>query len=304
MNRKLEFVVPEEYDGKKAFYFLRGCAGISARALSSLKRIENGITREGELLRTVDRLHTGDVVTVTLPVENDTVEPLDIDIDVIYEDADIIAVNKSPFLAMHPSHNHQGDTLANAVAGYLKKQGRSAVFRCVGRLDKGTSGVVVCALNRYAAAKIPQSVQKRYIAVVRGRFEGSGTIDRPIYRPDPMKTLRACGEGGGSETAVTHWKSLFASDEYSLLSIRLETGRTHQIRVHFASLGSPLAGDDMYGAPEKEIGHHLLHCEQCDFIHPATGEPVSLRATPPEDFIRFCKSFIPPDKLDEIFNKR
>lgn len=97
MNRKLEFTVPEEYEGKKAFYFLRGCAGISARALSSLKRVDGGITRGGETLRTIDRLHAGDIVTMTLPVETETVEPMDINIDVIYEDADLLAVNKSPF---------------------------------------------------------------------------------------------------------------------------------------------------------------------------------------------------------------
>ena len=199
MNRKLEFTVPEEYEGKKAFYFLRGCAGISARALSSLKRIDGGITRGGETLRTIDRLHAGDIVIVTLPVETETVEPMDINIDVIYEDADLLAVNKSPFLAMHPTHNHQGDTLANAVAGHLQSEGKSAVFRCVGRLDKGTSGVVVCALNRYAAARLSGNINKRYVAVVRGRFEGSGTINKPIYRPDPMKTLRACGDMPGRE---------------------------------------------------------------------------------------------------------
>lgn len=161
---------------------------------------------------------------------------MDINIDVIYEDADLLAVNKSPFLAMHPTHNHQGDTFANAVAGHLQSEGKSAVFRCVGRLDKGTSGVVVCALNRYAAARLSGNISKKYIAVVRGRFEGSGTINKPIYRPDPMKTLRACGDMPGSESAVTHWESLYSSDEYSLLSLTLETGRTHQIRVHFASM--------------------------------------------------------------------
>ena len=304
MNRKLEFTVPEEYEGKKAFYFLRGCAGISARALSSLKRIDGGITRGGETLRTIDRLHAGDVVTVTLPAESETVEPIDINIDVIYEDADLLAVNKSPFLAMHPTHNHQGATLANAGAGHLKGEGMSAVVRCVGRLDKCTSGVVVCALNRYAAARLSGNINKRYMAVVRGHFEGSGTVNKPIYRPDPMKTLRACGDMPGSESAVTHWESLYAGEEYSLLSLRLETGRTHQIRVHFASEGASLAGDTMYGAPEDFIGHHLLHCAECGFVHPASGEEVRLCAPPPQDFADFCRSFIPEDALVKIFNNK
>jgi len=140
------------------------------------------------------------------------------------------------------------------------------------------------------------------MAVVRGHFEGRGTINKPIYRPDPMKTLRACGDMPGSESAVTHWESLYSSDEYSLLSLTLETGRTHQIRVHFASMGAPLAGDTMYGAPENEIGHHLLHCAECDFIHPASGEEIRLSAPPPQDFLNFCRSFIPADVLAKIFN--
>lgn len=125
MNRKLEFTVPEEYEGKKAFYFLRGCAGISARALSSLKRIDGGITRGGETLRTIDRLHAGDIVIVTLPVETETVEPMDINIDVIYEDADLLAVNKSPFLAMHPTHNHQATRSQMRSPGICKAKGRA-----------------------------------------------------------------------------------------------------------------------------------------------------------------------------------
>ena len=178
------------------------------------------------------------------------------------------------------------------------------MFRCVGRLDKGTSGVVVCALNRYAAARLSGNINKRYMAVVRGHFEGSGTVNKPIYRPDPMKTLRACGDMPGSESAVTHWESLYAGDEYSLLSLRLETGRTHQIRVHFASEGAPLAGDTMYGAPEDFIGHHLLHCAECGFVHPASGEEVRLCAPPPQDFADFCRSFIPEDTLVKIFNNK
>lgn len=284
MNRKLEFTVPEEYEGKKAFYFLRGCAGISARALSSLKRVDGGITRGGETLRTIDRLHAGDIVTVTLPVETETVEPMDINIDVIYEDADLLAVNKSPFLAMHPTHNHQGDTLANAVAGHLQSEGKSAVFRCVGRLDKGTSGVVVCALNRYAAARLSGNINKRYVAVVRGRFEGSGTINKPIYRPDPMKTLRACSDELGVESAVTHWTVERNFSGATLVRLDLETGRTHQIRVHMAHIGHPLAGDTMYGGFMPEIGHQLLHCRACRFIHPVTGEEMRFTAPFYPDF--------------------
>ena len=299
LERRLEFTVPKEYDGKKVIHLLRGYADVSVRTVNKLKRVENGIMLNGEHIRTIDRIHEGDVITLNIPPDGETAEPMDVPIDVIYEDSDILVINKSPFMAMHPTHNHQGDTLANAVAGYLSKNGRTATFRAVGRLDKGTSGIVICALNRYAAARIPQSVKKEYMAVVNGSFEGKGTIDVPIYRPDPMKTLRACGESG--ETAVTHWESLYTDGKYSLMRIKLETGRTHQIRVHFAHLGSPLVGDSMYGEDPFEIRHQLLHCRKSEFAHPVTGEHMCITAQPPEDFIKFCESFIDKEKLAEIF---
>lgn len=300
LGRRLEFTVPKEYDGKKVIHLLRGFAGVSARTVGTLKRTPDGITLNGAHIRTIDRIKEGDVVAISLPEDGNLPEPADAEIDVIYEDSDILAVNKSPFMAMHPTHNHQGDTLANAVAGYLKREGKSATFRAVGRLDKGTSGIVICALNRYAAARIPKSVEKEYLAVVNGCFEGNGTIDVPIYRPDPMKTLRACGDEG--ETAVTHWQSLFTNGEYSLMKIRLETGRTHQIRVHFAHLGAPLVGDSMYGEDRFGIGHQLLHCARSEFAHPVTGGVMILRAKPPEDFVKFCQSFIDEENFNKIFN--
>lgn len=299
MERRLEFTVPKEYDGKKVIHLLRGHAGVSVRTLNKLKRVENGITLNGEHIRTIDRIREGDVIALNIPSDGESPEPMDVPIDILYEDNDILVINKTPFMAMHPTHNHQGDTLANAVAGYLLKNGKSAAFRAVGRLDKGTSGIVICALNRYAAARIPQSVKKEYMAVVNGKFEGTGTIDVPIYRPDPMKTLRACGDSG--ETAVTHWESLFTNGEYSLLRIKLETGRTHQIRVHFAHQGSPLVGDSMYGEDPFEIRHQLLHCRKSEFVHPVTGEDMCIIAPPPEDFMKFCQSFMDKEKLSEIF---
>lgn len=281
MKRTIKYTIPEEYDGKKVIAYLRGEAKISARLLKSLKRIDNGITLNGEHIRTVDTLHTGDELKIEIPCPDGGIEPMNIPIDVIYEDDDLIAVNKSPFLACHPTHNHQGDTLANALAYHLKNEGKQSVFRAVGRLDKGTSGIVICALNKHSAAKIPKTAEKEYLAVVSGKTEKYGTIDRPIYRPDPMKTLRAVGEQG--DRAVTHWETLATDGKISLVRIRLETGRTHQIRVHFASIGMPLVGDSLYGTDEMKLGHQLLHCVRVSFVHPVTGEKITLEAPMPED---------------------
>ena len=119
---------------------------------------------------------------------------------------------------------------------------------------------------------------------MQGELCGEGTVDAPIYRPDPMKTLRACSYEKGVEAAVTHWRAEQIFDGATLVSLRLETGRTHQIRVHMAFCGNPLAGDTMYGDFMPEIGHQLLHCRRCIFIHPVTGEKIELEAPLPPDF--------------------
>ena len=281
MPRKIDYVVPPEYDGRKAVHFLRGYCGFSARLM---KKVKYSLLKNGEPLRTIDRIACGDVIGVSIPDGGEPPEVCDADINIVYEDEDILIVNKSPFMAMHPTHNHQGDTLANAVAAHLAAQGKSAAFRAVGRLDKGTSGLVVCALNPLSACRLSGKIKKEYCALVQGELCGEGTVDAPIYRPDPMKTLRACSYEKGVEAAVTHWRAEQIFDGATLVSLRLETGRTHQIRVHMAFCGNPLAGDTMYGDFMPEIGHQLLHCRRCIFIHPVTGEKIELEAPLPPDF--------------------
>ena len=290
MPRKIDYTVTSEYDGRKVIHFLRGYCGVSSRLLRSIKFTDDGMKLNGVKTRTVDRLKEGDIVTITLPEDENAPEPLAAEIDIIYEDDDIIVINKSPFMAMHPTHNHQGDTLANAVSAYLAQKGNTASFRAVGRLDKGTSGVVVCALNPFAAGKLSGGIEKEYSALVMGNLPGTGTVDVPIYRPDPMKTLRACSYDIGVEPAVTHWQSEKSFDGATLINLKLETGRTHQIRVHMAFIGHPLAGDTMYGDFLPEIGHQLLHCRKCRFVHPVTGEEMSFEAPFPEDFAAVMKS--------------
>ncbi|MBQ6020978.1 MAG: RluA family pseudouridine synthase [Clostridia bacterium] len=281
MRRTLQYVVPPEYDGRKVLQVLRGIAGLSSRMMITLKNTPGGITRGGELIRTIDRVRAGDVITLTLPNETSEIEPIPIPLDILYEDADLLVTDKPAGLAMHPTHNHQGDTLANGVAAYLAEKGESAVFRAVGRLDKCTSGVVICAKNAFAAAALGGKLRKTYLALPGGYFEGSGTIDKRIYRPDPMKTLRAVGREG--EEAVTDWQSLRPGRVCSLVRVLPRTGRTHQIRVHFASLGAPLLGDEMYGGSREHISRAALHCEEVRLTHPVTGVEMQFSAPMPED---------------------
>lgn len=290
MPRKIDYTVTSEYDGRKVIHFLRGYCGVSSRLLRSIKFTDDGMKLNGVKTRTIDRLKEGDIVSITLPEDESAPEPLAAEIDIIYEDDDILVINKSPFMAMHPTHNHQGDTLANAVSAYLIQKGNTASFRAVGRLDKGTSGVVVCALNPFAAGKLSGGIKKEYSALVMGNLPETGTVDVPIYRPDPMKTLRACSYEIGVEPAVTHWQSEKYFDGATLINLKLETGRTHQIRVHMSFIGHPLAGDTMYGDFLPEIGHQLLHCRKCRFVHPVTDEEMSFEAPFPEDFAAVMES--------------
>lgn len=279
--RTIEYTVTDYFDGKKVFNFLRGYVKISVRLLRSLKTVEDGIMLNGKRARTIDIIHTGDEVIINIPDDSTMSIPIDYPLDIVYEDDDLLIINKPPMLPMHESHNHQGDTLANAVAGYLMKKNKPATFRAIGRLDKGTSGIVVCALNSHVAARLSGKIKKQYLALVTAKYDRDGTIDKPIYRPDPLKTYRTADDRG--DYAVTHYHIEEKGNNYSLMRIDLETGRTHQIRVHFAYLGTPLYGDRMYGTEDSRICHQALHCESLTFIHPVTGEKITVRAEMPED---------------------
>ncbi len=281
--RSISYTVTDYFDGKKIFNFLRGHVKISVRLLRSLKTVPDGIMLNGTHARTIDIIHSGDTVTLNIPDDEKTSVsiPIDYPLDIVYEDEDLLIVNKPGTLAMHETHNHQGDTLANAVAGYLAAKNKSSSFRAIGRLDKGTSGLVVCALNSHAAARLSGNISKEYLAVVSGEYSEGGTIDKPIYRPDPMKTYRTADDRG--DRAVTHYSVVESGKDYSLMRIRLETGRTHQIRVHFRFLGTPLYGDRLYYEEHPLISHQALHCAKLSFIHPVTNEKKELSAPmPPE----------------------
>ncbi len=285
--RTISYTVPKEYDGEKLYTFLKTHMKISLTLLRSLKRVENGLVLNGEHAKTIDILHTGDSVTVNIPEKERDIIPLDIPLDIVYEDEDLLVINKPGNLAMHESHNHQGDALSNAVAAYLAKKGKASVFRCVGRLDKGTSGLVICALNAHSAARLQNNFEKTYIAVVSGKYTESGSIVKPIYRPDPIKTYRICDDRG--DYAETHYDVLESGENYSLLRVHLATGRTHQIRVHFAYLATPLYGDTMYGESDNDIFRQALHCESVSFSHPVTGKKIYLKADIPKDMKKLLK---------------
>lgn len=222
--------------------------------------------------------------------ETQNIDPENIPIDIIYEDEDIIVVNKEPNMVVHPTKRHQSGTLANALMYYFKESNQKCIVRLVSRLDMDTSGLIIIAKNQYAHMELSKemslnNVEKRYLAVVHGHMEKmEGTIDLPIYRPEEEGTIRRVIDDRG-QRSITHYKVIERFKDSDLVECLLETGRTHQIRVHLSSLGHPIWGDTLYGNEEDNeiITRQALHAYGLDFKSPRTKKPLTLRASLPKD---------------------
>lgn len=274
------FTVPPAFDGQTVQNFLRQHCGLSWRMVVKLKRVENGITVNGEQRRSIDRVYTGQAVTIVMPTDAVRIEGVDIPLTVAYEDSDLLIVDKPPFLAVHPSAGKPEPTLANAVVGYFERQGNPLSFRPISRLDRNTSGLLPVAKSSHIAYALTGRITKTYLAVVVGALVGSGTVDQPIRVREGSCITREVGEGG--KPSVTHWQSLATDGKLSVLRVQIETGRTHQIRVHLSYLGYPLVGDTMYGTDET-LPRHALHCARLQFSHPITGKKLDIRSPLPDD---------------------
>ena len=260
---------------------------MSWRMVVKLKRVENGMMLNGEHVRTIDPIYTGQTLTVTLPEDAVRIEGADIPLNVVFEDNDLLIVNKPPYLAVHPSAGKTDPTLANAVVAHYAVNGESLSFRPVNRLDRNTSGLLIAAKNAHAAFALTGKTHKAYLAIVRGKLTGEGTIDQPIRIKDGCTITREVGEGG--KDSVTLWKSLATDGEISLVSVVILTGRTHQIRVHMSWLGYPLCGDTMYGTDET-FPRHALHCTHITLPHPTDMQQIlEFHAPLPEDMRELLK---------------
>jgi len=276
--RKIKFTITDSDNGKRIKDYLH-CFGVSSALLVRLKKAENGITVNGAFARAIDIIHTGDLLEITIENKGHMPQPADIPIDIIYEDDDILAVNKPPFMPVHESRNHRGDTLSNAVAAHIAED---TAFRAVYRLDRDTSGIVLIAKHELAAGKLAGKIKKDYYAVVNGIFKTGGTIDTPIKRMGDS-IIKRCAAADG-EKAVTHYTPIRIYDNSTLLKINLETGRTHQIRVHFSNIGAPLSGDTLYGGNTDKINRQALHCKDIYFVHPINQKKIHLTCDFPQDF--------------------
>lgn len=283
----LKFTVPQECDGMTLRTFLRKRCGVSARIITLLKREKDGILRDNKNIRTVDTVSSGDVIILNLPEDKNEIAPIKGDLKILYEDDYIIAVDKPAGMPVHPTKVHQTDTLANILKYMQLNKGESYTFRAVNRLDKDTSGIVIIAKDKYTATALGGVVNKSYIAVCEGVIEDGGIIDKPIKLLEGHTVQRTVAIDGKS--AITHYTPVKHDNKHTLLSITLETGRTHQIRCHLASIGHPLAGDDMYGGSLEYITRQALHCDCASLIHPITDKKVVINSELPKDIKQIIK---------------
>lgn len=278
--RRLEYIIEERDAGRRACDFLRREQHFSYALIVKLRHASDSLKLDGEFIRTIDRLKAGSVLSVELPeTAGEALPNAGIFVPVIYEDEDIILFDKPAGVPVHPSKGHQTDTLANL---YAAKHPDSR-FRVVGRLDMDTSGIVLAAKNAYAAAVLTDGeAEKGYIAITEGiPNPPEGRIDAPIDDTNPEAHRRFVAEGG--RAAITDYRVIKSGSGLAATEVFPKTGRTHQIRVHMAYIGCPLAGDELYGGSRDRISRHALHRFYVAFYHPQTSARMEFRSPLPAD---------------------
>lgn len=259
----------------------------SVRSLSKMKR-EQSMLVNGEFKKPSTKVKKGDLIEVKIEEDMANFTPQDLNLDILYDDFDIIIVNKPPFMVVHPTKSHSESTIANGITDYIIKKNEKVKVRFVNRLDMNTSGLVIVAKNAYAHHTLSldmskDKVEKTYITVVKGIVkEDFGTINQPIYRPTEDSIKRVVDERG--QESVTHYKVLERLNDATVLEVKLETGRTHQIRVHMNYIGHGIIGDELYGyVDENLINRQALHAYSLKFNQPRTKEELEFKANLPKD---------------------
>lgn len=294
MQRIITYTISSGDSETSVLSFLRK-NGFSKHILTTMKRAEHAILLNGHPAfgRTV--LKEGDVLRILVPEENGAADngsaasiiPVQLPLDILYEDEDILVLNKPADMPVHPSAGNYENTLANGVAWYYKQQGGNFVYRCINRLDRDTTGVLVLAKNPLSGALLSAQMKQRqirrtYLALTDGIPPERGTVSAPIARMDDSVITREVNWEHG-ETAVTHYERLAVSNGYSLVELHLDTGRTHQIRVHMKYIGHPLIGDFLYHPDFRQIDRQALHAARLSFLHPIKKEPLVFTAPLPPD---------------------
>lgn len=291
MDKKIVIPIDRARHGKRIKYILSREMGFSSTLLKRIKR-SGGILLSGEEVSVLREVYEGQELVITVPERTaKEILPMDIPIHILYEDEDIILVNKPRSMPTHPSPKHEADTLANALMHYFGKA--DFTFHAITRLDRDTSGVVLLAKNALSAKILSDWVQERniekeYVAVVCGEIEPKeGVISAPIKKREDSAGLQKVAPDG--KEAVTEYRVEKSENGLSMVTLFPKTGRTHQLRVHMSHMGTPIYGDDLYGAPQKEEKTRL-HARCIRFYHPMTKEPICVEAPLPEDMKAFFDS--------------
>ncbi len=297
----MKIEIGAEREGKTVLEILKKELRLSSKMITMLKGRQDGITVNGEHVTVRRILKKGDLLSLATEDrdENENLIPAKIPLDIVFEDDDIILINKPPMMPTHPSHGHFDDTLANGVCFHIRqKREEPFVFRSVNRLDRNTSGLVLIAKNRLSASHLYDAMQKgliekKYIALLCGNLpEASGIIDTYIRRKEAsIITREICGNLPDAARAITKYEILTSNESFSAVKASPITGRTHQLRLHFAHMGAPILGDDLYGKPSEEIGRQALHAYFLSFPNPRTGERMTFTAELPPDMEAVSKRY-------------
>lgn len=292
MERIITYQINETFQNTTILQFLKK-KHYTDKAIIALKKTPEGILLNGVWAYVNQKISSGDILTIKLleTESSEKIVPEKLDMDIVYEDEDILVVNKPANMPVHPSQNHYTGTLANGIAYYFAAQGKPFIFRCVNRLDRDTTGLTILCKHQLASGILSNMVSERlikrtYLAICTddGSLPQNGTINAPIARKEGS-TIERIVDNEKGEDATTHFKKLLhlPDKQISLIQLRLETGRTHQIRVHMSSIGHPLIGDDLYGGDCTMINRQALHSYSLHFIHPVTLEEMYFEQELPED---------------------
>lgn len=305
MKRILTYPITESDSDQRIYDFL--CHhGYSRHIRTWLKQHPGSVRLNGEEALFYFPLKNGDLMEISLEEEHpsENIVPVDLPIHIIYEDEDLMVIDKPADMPVHPSIGNYENTLANAAAWYFHRQDIPFVFRCINRLDRDTTGLLILAKHMLSGAILSDQMKKRaihrtYLAITEGKTDPAGTIDSPIGRTDQSLILRQVDHENG-DSACTHYlqkcwhpKTFYPEtlpvpqDGLSLVQLQLETGRTHQIRVHMTSIGHPLIGDTLYNPETALMNRQALHSYRLAFTHPVTGVSLKFTSPLPEDMVEF-----------------
>ena len=298
MERILDYTISVNEAGMTIKDFLKE-KGYSRQNVVELKKMPESILVNGKWEYVTCRLKEGDLLRIHIKESqnSENILPIALPFQIMYEDEDILVINKPSDMPTHPSLNNYDNTLANAVADYFKEKGQDFCFRCINRLDRDTTGLTILAKHMVSCSMLQEDmlnrrIKREYLAIVDGVVaEDEGIIDAPIGRKEGSTIERMVDPEHG-EYAVTHYKVLERKENMTMVSLCLETGRTHQIRVHMASIGHPLIGDFLYHPEDDRMKRQALHAWHLSFIHPITKKEMMWEAPVPKDMVQFWEKQI------------